>query len=239
MTELLEQLREALERAQSLRRKGDALRKAGREDQAYAAWEEARLVLAECAEQRDLPGVTRRLLESERVSLKTDEQELLKWLVEFYGVQGGIEQRLNKRKEAFASYSLGARLEDLGELPATYNRLNAVKALILTKEKTLADVRPSLDQLVSHIRAQIKADEAFGESGWAYADLGDCLALLGKPSEALRAYSTFVEKAEIKSPERALDVLRTILATLEDQGDPGATELRSAVSNLESALATS
>jgi tetratricopeptide (TPR) repeat protein len=53
-----------------------------------------------------------------------------------------------------------------------------------------------------------------GDSGWAWADLGDCMALLGNLEEARRAYSIFIKKAEIKSPERAA-VIRSILKLFE------------------------
>jgi tetratricopeptide (TPR) repeat protein len=169
--------------------------------------------------------------------LAGDENEVLNELVEALGSLGGMQQRLGLLKDAARSYSEGAHLEDRFNLQSTYNRLNVVKYALLTGEQTLHMLAPRIDELARHIDANLRADTDLSDKGWAWADLGDCLGLLGRQEEARRAYSTFIAKAEIKSPERTLDVLREIASSLRASGDPDAERLQLAVTALQSGLA--
>jgi tetratricopeptide (TPR) repeat protein len=230
----LQKTKRLLENATSARKKGDALDLAGFKDDARQAYQSGADDLV--ATLAELDPDRRQLLEAEP-PLADDQTKALNELIEAFGSLGGMQQRLGSLKDAARSYSEGARLEDKFNLQSTYNRLNAVKYALLTGEKTLQDLESRIDELASHIDASLRADKVLSDKGWAWADLGDCLALLGRQEEARRAYSTFIAKAEIKSPQRTLAVLRQIASSLRASGDPDAERLQSAVTVLESGLA--
>jgi tetratricopeptide (TPR) repeat protein len=112
-----------------------------------------------------------------------------------------------------------------------------VKYLLLAGERRLRELEPQLRELAAHVETNLRADKSLSDSGWAWADLGDCMALLGKPEEARKAYSSFISKAEIKSPERTLDVLKEIASKLKESADPDAPRLQAAIDILQSGLA--
>jgi predicted RNA polymerase sigma factor len=220
----------ALEAAKSARKKGDALR--GRKPEvdvatAYGVGVEA-LQPAIASVARDEAR-----LQGQRPPAAAEIKEFLLLLVESYGVLGGLLQRLNRLAEARASYAAGGALEDQFALPSTYNRLNRVKQdLLIDSRVTLQSLEPEIDQLARAITNALNSDQSLSDSGWAWADLGDCLALLGRIDEAARAYATFAAKAEIKSPERTLDVLRQIASKLRERSDPGVMRFQSAIDAL-------
>ena len=233
MSDLLGQIRQKQEEARSYRKKGDALRKVGREDAAREAFNAGADSLKAALDMLK-PGATQ--IAVAKPPLDGEQKGVLDELVETYGARGGMLQRLGFLKDASKSYSEGAVLEQKFDLPGTYNRLNAVKYSLLAGEARLGELEPRIRELAAHIEASLLADKSLNDSGWAWADLGDCMALLGNVQEARGAYLTFIAKAEIKSPERTLDILKEIASKLGETADPDAPRLRSAIDALQSGL---
>jgi len=234
----LETVRELQELAKTYRKRGDALQKIGRESAALEAYRGGLVALTDALK---IIGPTKEQIDARSPpasSLPADLKEGLHELVEIFGTRGGILQRLKLLKEASESYSEGAALEQRFGLPSTYNRLNAVKYSLLSGAGRLRDFEPRLRELAVYLDTNLRADKGFSDSGWAWADLGDCLALLGNPDEAREAYLSFISKAEIKSPERTLDVLKEIALRLEEFADPDAPRLRAAINILESGISS-
>jgi tetratricopeptide (TPR) repeat protein len=229
----LEQAIELQETARSSRKKGDALRKVGREEAAIAAF---RSGLAALSEALGLLKEKNELLRAASPPLPGDAAPYLHELIEIYGALGGMQQRLGALDQSLASYVAGADLEERFEQASTYNRLNAVKYSLLTGAETLQSVEARIQTLADFIETSLRADKSLADRGWASADLGDCLALLGRTEEAARAYANFIAKAEIKSPERTLDVLKEIAAKLQAKGDPDAPRLVTAIDILQKSL---
>jgi tetratricopeptide (TPR) repeat protein len=221
--------------AKSFRKKGDALRKAGREDGARDAF---RAGLTALSESRELLRVEHDRLNTMSTPLPDEAASTLLELVETYGALAGMQQRLGLLDEALENYSIGATLEEQFNLPGTYNRLNAVRYALITGRDRLHSLTTKIQMLADLIERNVRADKGLSDSGWAWADLGDCLALLGRSEEASRAYATFIAKAEIKSPERTLDVLSEIASSLRTSGDPEAQRVLEAVAALRSKIAT-
>jgi tetratricopeptide (TPR) repeat protein len=229
----LEQAIELQETARSFRKKGDALRKVGREEAAIEAYQSG---LAALGDALELLKAKEEILRAESLPLDGDAAIDLRELIEIYGALGGMHQRLGALDKAFTSYVAGAGLEKKFEQASTYNRLNAVKYSLLTNHDTLRSLEAKIQTLADFIDTSLRADKSLSDSGWAWADLGDCLALLGRTEEAGRAYATFIAKAEIKSPERTLDVLKEIAAKLQAQIDPDAPRLTAAIGALQERL---
>lgn len=234
MSDLMQQVMERQQRARTFRKKGDALRKADREQAAIEAYQAgvAELILAH--------GLLKSFAYL-HAPLGTSEEAMpaLRELVEVCGALGGLYQRLDMLDKALTSYSEGADIEERLDLRSTYNRLNAVKYLLLSGKVSSSEVIPKVRQLADLINANLRADMSTGDSGWALADLGDCLALLGQVEEARQTYAKFIAKAELKSPERALEVLKKIASSMQMAQDPDARRVQVAVEMLASNLATS
>jgi tetratricopeptide (TPR) repeat protein len=230
MQGLLEKAIDLQETARSSRKKGDALRKAGREEAAMEAYGSGLVALNEAL---GLLKGKDEMLRAASPPLSVDEAPYLHELIEIYGALGGMHERLRALDKSLASYVAGADLEERFELASTYNRLNAVKYSLLTEPDPLRSLEARIQALADFIDTSLRADKSLSDRGWAWADLGDCLALLGRTEEAGRAYATFIAKAEIKSPERTLDVLKEIAAKLQSKGDPDASRLVTAINALQ------
>lgn len=235
MRDQLEAAIELQSRARSLRKKGDALRKVGREELAERAFVSALEALLSAHGQ--LEDKDRILRSTDTSSQYAEDTELFE-LVEIYGALGGVYQRLGQLESALASYEEGSFLEQKFQLTSTYNRLNAVKYSLLTGPDLLESQIAGIQSLADRIHASIMEDKALSDEGWAWADYADCLAFLGRTEEAGRAYATFIAKAEIKSPERTLDVLSQIASKLASKGDPDAPRLTNAIDTLKGHLGT-
>ncbi|MBA3727287.1 MAG: hypothetical protein H0W86_12845 [Armatimonadetes bacterium] len=234
MHDSIRSLREAQETAKTARKKGDALRRAGRPDEeVFKAYDVGAKTLQESL---DATAPARAQLDTMQPRLAGDEADFLIETVESCGALGGLRQRMNQLKDALANYTIGAALEEKFALPSTYNRLNAIKQTLLTGQLSLHETEPRIAALAGQIEAALRAKASLSDSGWAWADLGDCLALLGRTEEAARAYATFIAKAEIKSPQRTLDVLKQIASTLQMRGDPEAVRLHAAIDALQGRL---
>lgn len=222
--------------ARSFRKKGDALRnKVGREEDAIGAY---RSGLAALNEALGLLKEKDEMLQVASPPLPSDAAPDLRELIEIYGALGGIHQRLGEPEESLASYEKGAALEEKFGQANTYNRLNAVRYSLLTGPDLLRSLETRIQTLADFIDTSLRADKSLSDQGWAWADLGDCLALLGRTEEAGRAYATFIAKAEIKSPQRTLDVLNKIASKLQSKGDPDAPRLAMAIDTLNAKLVT-
>ncbi|HEX6100387.1 MAG TPA: hypothetical protein VF432_29000 [Thermoanaerobaculia bacterium] len=223
-----------LNQARTARKKGDALRNANQEERARAAY---RAGVAALTDALRIAAPHEALLAAKDLPLEAGHARMLDDLVEIYGALGGIHQRLESPVEASESYSRGAALEERFRHRGTYNRLNAVKSALLAGTQTLRASEPQLRALAAVIETQMQESVNVSDSGWAWADLGDCLALLGDAEGARRAYAKFISKAETKSPERTLQVLETIAAKLRELGDPDVGRLAGAIDALKSRLA--
>ena len=229
----LEKVVELQETARSFRKKGGALRKAGREEGAMEAY---RSGLAALNEALELLKAKDEMLRAASPPLPDDTAPYLRELVEIYGAIGGMHQRAGALDKSIASYVAGAGLEEKFGLASTYNRLNALKYSLLTEPDPLRSFEARIQRLADFIDTSLRADRSLSDHGWAWADLGYCLALLGRTEEAGRAYATFIAKAEIKSPEGVLDVLQEIAAKLHAKGDPDAPRLVTAIDALQARL---
>jgi tetratricopeptide (TPR) repeat protein len=242
MQNLLQTIASEISEATALRKEGDGLRKDALEAEADGQALEADELRAEALKAfRQAIDQIRHAISSAtsaRAALPpgSPEASLVSSLVELHGASGGLLQRLGERDGALASYREGALLESTFKLPSTYNRLNAVKLELLNGTQTLAQVTPRIDEVAEHIQQSLKEDQALGDGGWIYADLGDCLALLGRPAEAERAYATFVAKAGVKLPERALDVLNEVAQALRRAGDADVHRVDLAIATLTNRL---
>ncbi len=233
MENILNKITEKQDQAKSYRKKGDALRKTGRED---AACEAYRSGVAALNDALEIFRPASNKLAKMNPPQPGERGTVLGELIEMFGTRGGLLQRLGLLKEAFDSYSEGAVLEQRFDHPSTYNRLNEVKYSLLRGEKSLRKLEPKIRDLATQIETSLRADQSMSDSGWAWADLGDCLALLGNLEEAARAYLTFISKSETKSPERALDILKEIASKLKKSVDPEASRLQAAIDVLQSKL---
>jgi tetratricopeptide (TPR) repeat protein len=234
MLDRQKEIAEKQEQAKSSRKKGDALRKAGRDEAAREAYEAGVDALSEGLEMlRTEDERLRKMSTPEPAALRAALGEL----VEMFGARGGMLQRLGRLKEALSSYQRGGDLEERFGLPSTYNRLNAIKCSLLSGDKRLGELEPQIRELANMIEADLRGSQSVSTaSGWAYADLGDCMALLDNKEGARRAYATFISMAEIKSPERTLDVLQEIASKLTEFADPLASRLRMAIDVLQNEL---
>jgi tetratricopeptide (TPR) repeat protein len=227
---------DALAIARLARKKGEALARAGRQEaDVFAAYDwgvrSIEQALAAIADERAALEALPSLLPL------SPQAALLDQLVESFGVRGGLRQRQGRLLEALESYAAGAALEDKFQLPSTYNRLNWLKQTLLTKDNvSLDELTPQIETFSNVINDSLNRSQELSATAWPWADLGDCLALLGRTDESARAYSQFIAKAEIKSPDRALDMLRQIGTRLEERHDPGAQRVQAAIAALHGRL---
>jgi len=232
--DLFGQIKRLQEDARSSRKKGEALRKARDEKGACEAFATGAEILQAAIKHLE-PQTPQAPADGGELSEKA--KSIVNELVETYGARGGMLQRLGSLDQASESYAKGAVLERNFALPGTYNRVNAVKYSLLGGVARLRDLMPEIKDLAEFINASLGSEMSGSDSGWAWADLGDCMALLGEVDAARKAYSTFIAKAEIKSPERTLDILIKIAAKLEEKKDPDQGRLRSVIADLKSSLA--
>ncbi len=220
-----QQVKDLLGQAELDRKRGDAFRKAGREEDSIRAFESGAKTLQDVL--KFLDGVN-----------WSQSTELAALRAETLGSLGGMLRRTGKNSEAFEQYKKGAKIEDEFELPETYNRVNELKYLLRTGQTTLKELEPKIRSTADSLEKGVTnpLSQKFSDNAWSWADLGDCLALLGDLDGADRAYATFIKKADLKSPTTTLDVLRGIADELRTNSDPDAGRVSDAVANLESRL---
>lgn len=221
MNASIEEAQRLMDRAKVQRKRGDALRKAGREEPAKTAFVEGVELLTEAAQKLESLGA----------------EQVAEDLAESLGAKGGMLRRVGaeRQDEALQAYEDGARVEQEHDLSSTYNRLNAIKFSLLTGER-LSALKPRIDALAKLIEEKLRTDSQLSDSGWAWADLGDCQALLGNMSAARSAYTTFIDKAEIKSPKTTLAVLNELALSMAESEDPDADRVRNGAETLQMEL---
>lgn len=222
MNRKIKQAQMLRDKAKNLRKRGDALTKLGRKDEAQAAYSQGVDVLEESVS----------LLELLR------EEDVADDLAESIGSKAGMLARLGgeRSQEALSTYEKGAKLEDTYSLPSTYNRLNFIKRRLVSGSERLSDLLPEIKGLASFIEDQLRNDTEMSDSGWAWADLGDCYGLMGDIDQAQVAYSNFIRRAEIKSPETTLKVLNDLADRLKEFDDPDASKVRQTANLLQDRL---
>ena len=222
MNVLIEEAKRLRDRAKGRRKRGDRLRKAGSEEQAKKVF-----------------GDGLKLLEEAENKLKQlDAAQVAEDLAETLGATGGMLRRLGEERhdEALRAYQEGADVEEDHGLSSTYNRLNAIKFRLLTGRETLAALNPKIESLAEGIEDNLRKDAELSDRGWAWADLGDCQALLGDLQAAKVAYKTFINKAETQSPETTLKVLNDLAEAMTAANDPEAGRVRQAAATLQAEL---
>lgn len=163
-----------------------------------------------------------RLAGLDPMSISSADRDLAKEAAETYGVAGGAHRRAGDFDEALEVYGHGAVLETRLKLSSTYNGLNHVKWSIRLGKSTL----DALETEIGDILKQLLADthEVTGSrrrDAWAWADLGDCHALLGNTNDARMAYGRFLQLAGPDDAGSPLGVLNEMLEKLPADGPAG------------------
>jgi tetratricopeptide (TPR) repeat protein len=225
VTTIFDDVRQLQQQAALDRKRGDALRKAGREPQARQAFDAGLEKLERCTA----------MLETARPD---DPAQLAVVTAETFGSIAGLLRRLERNDDAFEAYVKGAAVERASDLATTYNRVNEIKYALLTSRATILQVEPLCRDTTTRLVATLSdpKTQQLGDDGWAWADLGDCRALLGELADATRAYSTFKDKAGVQAPAITLEVLQNIAKALNTQGDPHVERLNAAMSALRSLM---
>jgi tetratricopeptide (TPR) repeat protein len=228
MGAILDEVKQLQQQAAVDRKRGDALRKTGRDADARKAYEAGVARLERCV--AILPG-----------GRAEDPRDYAVRSAETHGSLGGLLRRLDRTADAFASYRAGAAVEKEFHLPTTYSRVNEIKYALLTATETLAQVEPRTRQTADDLLAALSnpATQQLGDDGWAWADLGDCRGLCGDLTEATRAYTTFIAKAGSQAPATTLDVLQNIADALQAHADPDRQRVSNTIAALRSLMGTS
>jgi tetratricopeptide (TPR) repeat protein len=205
-------------RVARFRSQGDAHAAQGRTEAAHESWRKA---LAAVAGWLADPAA---------------EQAAPAELANFLGIRGGLERRLGEIDHALKSYRSGARIEEDNDLPATYNRVNAIKLALIAADRTVADLQTDLVRLRDALQLRFESDDAAKDDAWLWADLGDVHLLLGEDAEAAAAYRIFAAKAQSTSPGSTLRVIGEVMAALEENGDPSAARIARSIGDVQRVL---
>jgi tetratricopeptide (TPR) repeat protein len=212
------------------RRKGDALARAGRDQDAKEAYNTALSLLNEALGGLGIsfaePAASHAFSD---VNVAADVADLL-------AMRGGILRRLGRVEEALESYRRGADWEASQDLPATYSRTNAVKLALIAGDRTVAQVHDELVALRTALERRLSTDERAADDAWLWADLGDVRLLLGDDNGAESAYRAFLRKARTDSVATTLSVLRQIVDALDAYGDADAERVAASLGNIEGTL---
>lgn len=218
------------------RKRGDALREAGQQEEAAKDYRHVLAMLKEMiailtavrlSAATDLPG---------QPPVSNEAEACIGELIEVYGLSGGMHRRLGELQDALKAYQEGAELEEISSAASTYNRVNAVKLALLSGAASLQSLQPAIDALELFLTHQLTETQQLSDSAWSWADLGDCRALRGDVSGAERAYRAFVDKAGSQAPKTTLAMLQEIVRALQLAGDPNEAPVAQALSALESRL---
>lgn len=216
------------------RKRGESLRRANAEDRALAEFRAGVAAIQRIIDRcRHEPGWS----QARSDTPSQGQIEIARELVEAYGARGGLQRRLNDPTAALESYREGASLEKQFVPQSSYNQVNAVKLALLSGAHALNDLDEEIRRLEALLTGQLAEDQTRSDNAWAWADLGDCRALLGDVAGAEAAYRTFVEKARTNAPNTTLDVLRDIYEKLVQMGDPKAASVSASLQALEAKLA--
>jgi tetratricopeptide (TPR) repeat protein len=219
MTDLADRFRDTMRAVALDRQRGDALRKARRDAEADKLYEKAIYRIEKLrAESDNGQGLSR-----------SDYAELL-------GVRGGLLKRRNQLGMALDSYRLGAEVERSGHLASTYNRINAIKLSLLSKQRTVVELHDQLLEAEATLSERLKKDPVAASDAWLWADLGDVRILLGNETDAVEAYKLFSQKATTGSPRRTLFMLDDIAALLSSSEDASSEEIALAIRRAKALL---
>jgi tetratricopeptide (TPR) repeat protein len=216
-----------LQRGAALKRtRGDALRQRKMNDEAKVEYDAG------------IGLLDRALDKLKQVNAEPGSEEELsraRELVEVHGTRAGLLRRLGDSKAALDGYRAGADLERSLAPESTYNRTNEIKYGLLTGT-TMADLSTKIDVLEQQITQSLNENPDLGDTGWAWADLGDLRALRGDGDGAERAYRAFIAKAKPTAPRTTLDVLKSILKVLDREKDPRAATVSQTLNFVQSRL---
>jgi tetratricopeptide (TPR) repeat protein len=214
------------------RRKGDALARTGQADAAKQAYELAVSLLDEALEGIPTSGVEQDSRSTgPNVSAAADAADM-------FGIRGGLLRRMGRLADALESYNHGAEIEYEYDLPAAYNRANALKLALIMGVSTVDDLRDDMQRLRATLEDRLSTDERVADDAWAWANLGDVRLLLGDDLEAATAYRTFAAKARTDSPTTTLSVLRQVVSALEAHGDQDAARIMTSLHRVEGMLSS-
>jgi tetratricopeptide (TPR) repeat protein len=207
------------------RKRGEALRKAGREAEARQAFDAGIAKLQRAGD----------VLEGAR---SQDARQFAERSAENFGSLAGLLRRAGRNDEAYEHYVRGAAIEGEFSLATTYNRVNEIKYALSTGRATVLEVEGRARATADHLDATLRdpATQQLGDGGWAWADLGDCRGLAGELTKATQAYATFKAKASVQAPATALDVLQNLVDELTKRNDPQVGRVTSAMAALRSLI---
>lgn len=231
-----EQVSELNPKAMLSRKRGDALRRTGDREEAMAAYRIGLKSVEDILMLLKNPQWNQLEQYNDVAALPAEQLAIARELTEALGSRGGFLRRLGQVQEALNSYRQGTEIEEKFNPKSTYNRVNAVKFSLLFGLNKLDEIKHDIEKLERMLSEQLTTDQELSDSGWAWADLGDCRALLGDVQGAERAYRTFTEKARSNAPITTLDVLREILVKLEESNDPKAMAVKKSLIALEQRL---
>lgn len=229
MTESLH-LEDILRNVTLQRRKGEALTRAGRDEEATQAYNLALSLLDVALE--NIPAS----LFDYRSRTSIPQSDVAADAAELFGLRGGLLRRLGRLDEALESYRHGADIEYAYDLPSTYDRTNAIKLELIMGHRTIEQLKLELERLQDMQSRRLSTDERAADDAWAWADLGDIRLLLGDDVGAESAYRTFKAKARTDSPAVTLSVIREIAYALEAHGDRDAARVEASLNSLEELL---
>jgi tetratricopeptide (TPR) repeat protein len=236
-TPWFEEVSELHRQATLYRKRGEALHRRSNDDRAAVEYRAGIGVFEKMLKLLKDPQWYRLEEFSSDTVLPSDQLAIAKELVEAWGARGGLLRRVGESRAALDSYNEGAKVENNFVPSSTYNRVNVVKYALLAGLRSLAEIEQEISDLEQLLTDQLTKNPELSDSGWAWADLGDCRALLGDVQGAERAYRTFVEKAGSNAPNTTLDVLREIVSKLDETGDPKTAAVCKSLSMLEQRLA--
>ena len=211
------------------RRMGDSLLRSGQPDEADIAYRKALGLLDDV-----LRGFPESPYDLHGRLIALSPQEAAE-AAELWGERGGILRRRSEWESSLTSYTRGAAFEEVFDLPATYNRVNALKLSLITG-RTVSDLADGLAKVRRILEERLGADERAADDAWLWADLGDVRLLLGDLEGAITAYRTFISKARTDSPGLTLSVLRDVIEGMERNGDPDVGILHASAERVEKAL---
>ena len=217
------------------RKKGDALRRRAVEYRKDGRYDEATALDSDAHEEYEI-GVQEAddyLAGVEKRHPKDTDLDM----AELYGSRGGLLSRLTRLADAAASYAIGAEYEKSADAASTYNRINAIKLGLLTGERSLSELENDLVGAEQTMERRLERDQQAGDDGWLWADLGDVRVLHGDVRGAETAYVIFTRKAKSGSSKRTLTVLQDIVAALNSNQDPLATQVEQSVLHITPLLA--
>jgi tetratricopeptide (TPR) repeat protein len=169
-----------------------------------------------------------------RSDIEVADQKTVAWhLADCLGMMGGNARRLGRLEEALKYFKRGGiyEIDRRFEINSSYNLVNAIVIPIENRIKSASEQKEALAQAVSVLQ-----DQVFGKrrmDRWAWADLGQCLLLLGDRRGAKDAYLRFMELGDEESVKSAKNVLNKLHKPLKDVDEEIADAIVEGISQLE------